>query len=55
MKNVTTLPIIDIEKSEVLNVPALGIFTSLTEKGLNKLTKAEIEHILCTSSLAAFN
>jgi hypothetical protein len=55
MQNITTLPVIDIEKSKVLTVSLAGLFTSLADKGLNRLTDAEIEHIMCTSSLAAFN
>lgn len=31
-----------------------GLFISLTEKGLNSLTDKKIEHIICTSALAAF-
>ncbi len=59
MKNITTLPLldtlVDIEKSKTLATEKAGLFTSLTDKGLNKLTDSEIEHIMCTSSLAAFN
>lgn len=55
MQNITTLPIVEIEKSKVLTSTVDGIFTSLVDKGLNRLTDAEIEHIMCTSSLAAFN
>lgn len=55
MKNTITLPIIEIEKSKVSSVSVAGIFVSLADKGLNRLTDAEIEHIMCTSSLAAFN
>jgi len=33
----------------------VSIFTSLTSKGLNRMTDKQIEHIMCTSSLAAFN
>lgn len=32
-----------------------GLFKSLTEKGLDRLTGDKIEHIICTSALAAFN
>jgi|GEM_PF-4410413 len=31
-----------------------GLFISLTEKGLNSLTDRKIEHVICTSALAAF-
>ncbi len=55
MQNVTTLPLVDIEKSKVSTVSSVGLFTSLVDKGLNRLTDSEIEHIMCTSSLAAFN
>jgi hypothetical protein len=56
MQNVKTPPILILEtdnlRASVLNA---GIFASLVDKGLNRLTDAEIEHIMCTSSLAAFN
>jgi len=55
MQNITTLPIINIEKSKVLTISKSGLFASLIDKGLDRLTNAKIEHILCTSSLAAFN
>lgn len=55
MRNITTLPIVEIEKSKVMTVSTAGLFESLADKGLNRLTDAEIEHIMCTSSLAAFN
>lgn len=31
----------------------VDLFRSLTEKGLNRLTEARVEHILCTSALSA--
>jgi len=42
-------PIADQEKDECV----FGIFKSLTEKGLDRLTVAKVEHILCTSALSA--
>jgi len=30
-----------------------GLFQSLVEKGLDRLTAAKVEHILCTSALSA--
>ena len=30
------------------------LFTPLTEKGLDRLTDSRIEHIICTTALAAF-
>ncbi len=32
-----------------------ALFTTLTKKGLDRLTDARIEHVICTSALAAFN
>ncbi len=55
MQNIATLPHIEKEKPENLIITMDGLFTSLVDKGLNRLTDAEIEHIMCTSSLAAFN
>ena len=55
MQNISTLPLIEIENSKVLTITMNGLFASLVDKGLNRLTDAEIEHIMCTSSLAAFN
>ena len=31
------------------------LLISLPEKGLDRLTNGKIEHIICTSALAAFN
>jgi hypothetical protein len=31
-----------------------GLFTVLTEKGMDCLTKSKIEHVICTSALAGF-
>jgi hypothetical protein len=31
-----------------------GIFSTLPEKGLDRLLQARIEHIICTSALAGF-
>ena len=44
-----------VEKSKVRTVSLCGLFTTLADKGLNRLTNSKIEHIICTSSLAAFN
>ncbi|MBU0976070.1 hypothetical protein KJ918_04685 [Patescibacteria group bacterium] len=55
MQNISTLPLIEIENSKILAITTNGLFASLVDKGLNRLTDAEIEHIMCTSSLAAFN
>jgi len=55
MQNILTLPLIEIENSKVLTITTSGLFASLVDKGLNRLTDAKIEHIMCTSSLAAFN
>lgn len=31
-----------------------GLFTLLTEKGMDRLTESKIEHVICTTALAAF-
>ena len=54
MQNISVLPI-EVEESRVLSTTKSNFFASLVDKGLNRLTDAEIEHVMCTSSLAAFN
>lgn len=43
------VPIIEQKKTEGV----LTLFRSLTEKGLDRLTAPEIEHVICTSALSA--
>jgi len=42
-------PIAEQKKDERV----FGLFQSLTEKGLDRLTVAKVEHVLCTSALSA--
>jgi len=54
-----SLPGVDVDKrqpDQILNsdVKINCLFTPLTQKGLDRLTDSEIEHIICTSALAAF-
>jgi len=43
-------PIAEQKRDEKISA---DLFQSLTEKGLDRLTAARIEHILCTSALSA--
>lgn len=40
-------------KEESEDKMAMVLFRSLPEKGLDRLTGAKVEHILCTSALSA--
>lgn len=61
MQTIQTYPTIsvDYEHADPLFISTpmrdlKGLFMSLPEKGLDRLTDAKIEHIICTSALAAF-
>jgi hypothetical protein len=43
-------PIAEQKRDEKISA---DLFQSLTEKGLDRLTAARVEHILCTSALSA--
>ncbi len=56
MKNSSTLAKKEIRKIGIISENTdKNLFISLADKGLCSLTDTKIEHIMCTSSLAAFN
>ena len=55
MQNIATPSRVKVDQLKIVNVSTEGLFTPLVDKGLDRLTDQKIEHVMCTSSLSAFN